>query len=286
MAAPPGDPPRSDDRGASRVEAFVFGDGALQSSTRHVIEEEPLRIVLNGAPVATLMRTPGAEVELALGFILSEGLARSVSEVATVSFCAEGQLGAAGEVRVQLSGEALQPIQHRYREVFSSCSLCGLEMIETYADDLTAFTRPPGRLRPRDIFALREAMNEGQGLFRRTGGSHAAALAEVPLDRETTAVVLGEDIGRHNALDKAVGAASRQGLRLDRCLLMLSGRLSFEMVAKAARAGLGDVAAVGAPSALGVALARRLGMFLAGFVRGEAMTVYAGAEALALEQEA
>lgn len=263
----------------------MLREGARQPATREVIAEEPLRIVLNGEAVATLMRTPGAEVELALGFLLTEGLARSVGEVVTASFCPEGELGAASEVRIQLKGEPLQSIQQRYHDVFSSCSLCGLELIETYADDLQAFTRAPARLQPRDIFALRDAMNEGQTLFRDTGGSHAAAIAELPLGAETT-VIVGEDIGRHNALDKAVGAASRQGLRFDRCLLMLSGRLSFEMVAKAARAGLAEVGAVGAPSALGVMLGRRLGMFLAGFVRGEAMTVYAGDEALDVGREA
>jgi FdhD protein len=265
---------------AHRVEAFCLDGDVVTPCTREVIAEEPLRIVVNGAPVATLMRTPGGEVELAVGFLVTEGLVGSAAEVATVSFCPEGELGPAGEVRVQLSGEPRSAIQDRYRETFSSCSLCGLEMIEAYADDLAAFDRPPRRLCVADVFALRDAMDAGQTLFRGTGGSHAAALAELPLD--PAAAVVGEDLGRHNALDKAVGAAARQGVRLEGCLLMLSGRPSFEMVAKAARAGLSDVAAVGAPSALGVALARRLGMFLAGFVRGQRMTVYSGLEALAL----
>ncbi len=265
---------------ASRVEAFCLDGESCRPCTRSVIREEPLRLVVNGAPVATLMRTPGEEADLALGFLLTEGLIRSPGEVAAVSFCPEGELGSAGEVQVRLTGAPHETIRRRHAELFSSCSLCGLEMIEAYADDLTAFTRPAPRLAPPDIRALRDAMDAAQTLFRDTGGSHAAALAELPCASGNPGAVMGEDLGRHNALDKAVGKAARQGLPLERCLLLLSGRLSFEMVAKAARAGVSDVAAVGAPSALGVALARRLNMFLAGFARGQKMTVYSGVEAL------
>jgi len=262
-----------------RIEAFAVDGDVVQPCIRDLIEEHPLRIVVNGAPAATLMQTPGNEVALALGFLLTEGLVRRVADVAAITYCREGELGTAGEVQVRLNGEPQPPIQQRYREVFSSCSLCGLELIEAYADDLSTLDRAPGRLRTEDVFALRDAMDGVQALYRQTGGSHAAALAELPVAGD--GAVVGEDIGRHNALDKAVGLAAHLGLQFDRCLLMLSGRPSLEMVAKAARAGLSDVAAVGAPSALGVDLARRLGMFLAGFVRGRAMTVYAGIEALA-----
>jgi FdhD protein len=250
----------------------------MQPCEREVIGEEPLRLVVNGAPAATLMVTPTSQVELALGFLLTEGLAGSIHEVAAIAFCREGDLGPAGEVRIQLSGETRLPAQERYREVLSSCSLCGLALIEAYADDLAPFDRPPGRLHRTDVVRLRDAMNAAQDLFRRTGGAHAAAVAELPVD--PARAVVREDIGRHNALDKAVGAGVGQGLRPERSLLVSSGRLSFEMVAKAARAGFSDVAGVSAPSALGIELARRLGMFLAGFARGESMTVYTGIEAL------
>lgn len=271
-------PQRASDAVARPLDCLVVDGPDIEPGSRLVIDEAPLRIVVNGQPAATLMRTPGAEVELALGFLFSEGLALGMADIAAVTYCREGQTGPAGEVRVQLTGEMRQPIQHRYREVFSSCSLCGLELIEAYADDIPPFGPGAERLAVGEVLRLRDAMDGTQDVFRRTGGSHAAAVAELPVN--PALAVVREDVGRHNALDKAAGAAIAQGLAPGRSLLMLSGRLSFEMVAKAARAGFRDVAAVGAPTALGVDLARRLGMFLTGFVRGDRMTVYAGAEAL------
>jgi len=126
------------------------------------------------------------------------------------------------------------------------------------------------------VFRVAEAMAGAQPIFRSTGGAHAATLSQTPFEE----AIVREDLGRHNALDKALGAALVRSMDLSRSLLMLSSRLSFEMVAKAARAGVADVAGVSAPSAAAVRLARRLRMFLAGFVRGDTMTVYAGADAL------
>jgi FdhD protein len=152
-------------------------------------------------------------------------------------------------------------------------------MIEEAAARIAPFRRPAGRIALGDLFNLAEAMKASQELFKRTGAAHGAALG-MPSARQDSRPLVREDIGRHNALDKAVGAAARQGIPLSESLLFLSGRLSFEMVAKAARAGISDVAAVSAPSALAVALGRTLNMFLAGFVRNRMMTVYSGADAL------
>jgi FdhD protein len=152
-------------------------------------------------------------------------------------------------------------------------------MIEEEAAGIAPFRRPAGRIAPGDIFILAEAMKASQELFKRTGAAHGAALG-MSSARPDSGTLVREDIGRHNALDKAIGAAARRGIPLSESLLLLSGRLSFEMVAKAARAGISDVAAVSAPSALAVALGRTLNMFLAGFVRNRTMTVYSGANAL------
>jgi len=268
-----------------RFDCVVGGKGAFASETREAIREIPMRIVVNGSPVATLMQTPGNEVELALGFLLTEGYARTMGDVGAVSFCREGTIGEAGEVRVQLAGDAPGAARRGYRDVLSSCGLCGEELIEAFAEALPAFSRSAGRLSEADIRALREAMNASQPLFRKTGGAHAAAIAPLPFEEHAREIVVREDIGRHNALDKTVGAACGAGLPLDRCLLFLSSRLSVEMVAKAARVGIGDVAGIGAASATAVLLARKLGMFLAGFARGETMTIYSDAGAVASSGE-
>ena len=271
------------------VDCIVVEEQKRMPVERQLVAEEPLTILVAEQPVATLMRTPGDETDLALGFLLTEGIVRSVNDVGTVSFCAQGTLGARNQVLVNLASGTTVARLPQHRRVFSSCSVCGAEMIEEVARGITPFSLPPARLSPDDIYAVAEAMHRGQDLFRRTGGAHAAALARLPLGPGSE-VLVREDMGRHNALDKVVGMAARRGIlapglsaagsRASGLLLILSGRLSYEMVAKAARAGIGDVAAISAPSALAVGLGRSLNMFLAGFVRDRTMTVYSGADAL------
>lgn len=265
---------------ARRFECQLVRNESMESGVRDVIGEQALRIMVNGEPVATLMRTPGAETELATGFLLTEGLVRSRRQIASMSYCPEGSFTAAGLVRVCLTEELPEQAKQRHRNIFSSCSLCGMDLIEAFAEGLPVCEKSPGRFARRDIFRLRDEMEAAQGAFRQTGGTHAAALAELPVDAASGRIVVREDLGRHNALDKAVGAAAAMDFSLENSLLLLSGRLSVEMVAKAARAGISDLAGLSAPSALGIDLAQRLGMFLAGFVRGDTMTVYSGVAAL------
>jgi len=262
---------------AKRPCHVVTSDGC-EPQPRDVVEERPVRIVVNGSPIATLMRTPGSEMELALGFLLTEGIIRSRPEVNAISFCRDGAMGEPGEILVLLADpDAI--LARGYRDVMSSCSLCGDAWMDSFAEGIAPFDLPKGRLCVADVFGLASAMSRGQGLFERTGATHAAALAERPV-KDAERLIVRQDIGRHNALDKAVGAALDAGLDLSRSLLMLSSRLSFEMVTKAARAGIANVGGVSAPSASAIRLAERLNMFLAGFVRGETMTVYCGIEAL------
>ncbi len=211
---------------------------------------------------------------------MTEGLIRSHRQIASISYLPDGSFLAAGVVHVRLTEELSKQAKRQHRNIFSSCSLCGSDLIEAFAEGLRSCEKPAARLHLQDIFRLRDAMETAQIAFRQTGGTHAAALAELPVDTASGRIVVREDIGRHNALDKAVGAAIAMDIALDRSLLLLSGRLSLEMVAKAARAGISDLAGLSAPSALGVDLARRLGMFLAGFVRSDTMTVYSGVAAL------
>lgn len=268
---------------AQHLEAYVWAEGTLQPVTRHLINEAPLRIFLNQKIITTLMCTPEAAEELTIGYLLTEKFINSLADIVSIQACEENTAGVANAIYVQLKEEAIQFGTARKQAVFSSCCVSGHKLIEAVAASIPPFFSPLDKLQADDIFALRDILQERQQLFRLTGGTHAAALGKIPFTKAQEPIAFGEDIGRYNALDKAVGAALKQGLPLDKCLLMLSGRISLEMTAKAACAGIQRIAAVGAPSALSVALARRLKMFLAGFVRGKTMTIYAGHEALQKE---
>jgi FdhD protein len=198
-----------------------------------------------------------------------------------IAFCESGDDGWGGQLRVELAeGVDLQREPAAHRAVFSSCSLCGAEAIEDVARSITPFSS--SEVDSTGICESGKRLRAEQPVFEATGGTHGAALVlPPPLVRsggqcDEAIIIVREDIGRHNALDKVVGAAAMQGFQCDKPLIFLSGRLSFEMVAKAARAGIGAVAGVSAPTALSVQLARRLNMILAGFVREDTFTLYAG----------
>ena len=244
-----------------------------------LIVEEPLLITVAGKSLATLMCTPGDEISLALGYLLTEGMIGSVSDVGAVVLCREES---GNVVRVTPCGGCdLLSRLDGHRTVFSSCGICGREAIRSVLSSLRSFTKQKGRLSPGAIFELGEFMNVEQQYFRRTGGTHAAVLAQIERGKIVAgSAIIKEDIGRHNALDKAIGEALRRGALFEDSFLFLSGRVSFEMVAKAARAGISDLAAVSAPTSLAVELAKQLGMFLVGFARGKSAIVYAGKDAL------
>jgi FdhD protein len=223
--------------------------------------EEPLEIRIGGRPVAVTMRTPGHDDELALGFCLSEGLqptgARPTADLA------------ANVVEVDAPGFDPARLQRSFY-TSSSCGVCGKGALEAVAVDAP---RVESRLTvpPELVSSLPERLRDAQAAFAATGGLHASGL----FDRDGTVLCVREDVGRHNALDKAVGWAFREGrLPLDDVLLCVSGRISFELVQKAAVAGCPILVAVGAPSSLAVELARDRGITLCGFVRGGRLNVY------------
>jgi FdhD protein len=248
-----------------------------------LIVEEPLLITVDDKPIATLMCTPEDEISLSLGFMYTEGIIRSEKDVGAVAFCRNES----GNVVRFMAAEGVDLASRlsAHRAVFSSCSICGREAIQAVASCLKPFDRRECRISPRAIVDLGALMNSRQRFFKRTGGTHAAIMGQIRgggLLSESA--ILKEDIGRHNALDKVVGDALKRKVPLGGSLLFLSGRMSFEMVAKAARAGISDIAAVSAPTALAVELARQLNMLLVGFARGASAVVYSGKEALIAEQ--
>lgn len=230
-----------------------------------VAVEEPLEIRVDGEPVAVTMRTPGDDEELALGFALGEGL-EPVDAAPTADFAAN-----AIELRVRhFDADRLR--RHFYTS--SSCGVCGkgaLDAVAVAAPPVVSALQVEGEL----LAALPDRLREAQLVFLRTGGLHAAALFE----EEGVLLCVREDVGRHNALDKVVGWALRAGLLpLERSLLCLSGRLSFELVQKTALAGCPVLVGVGAPSSLAVELAEAQGITLCGFARGGGLNVYSHRE--------
>ena len=230
-------------------------------TTDVVAVEEPLEIRIGGRPVAVTMRTPGHDEELALGFALSEGLRPGAARLPDDLAANTVELDAPGFDPERLA---------RSFYTSSSCGVCGKGALEAVAVEAP---RVGGDLRvePAVIAGLPDRLREAQPAFDATGGIHATGL----FDAAGTLLCLREDVGRHNAMDKVVGWAFREGrLPLTEAMLCVSGRLSFELVQKAAVAGCPILVAVGAPSSLAVELAGDRGVTLCGFVRGGRMNVY------------
>ena len=226
--------------------------------------EEPLEIRVGEKNVAVTMRTPGDDFDLAAGFLFTEGLVRE-GEIESIR-----HWGSPNVVRVALRvGVALDASKlDRHFYTTSSCGICGKTSIEA----IRVLAQPLEPVRPRAelIHRLPSMLEGGQSTFHRTGGLHGAAI----FDAEGELLGLREDVGRHNAVDKAIGALFREGR--GGAILVVSGRASFELVQKAIVARIGVLAAVGAPSSLAVELARELNLTLLGFVRDDRFNIYAG----------
>ena len=231
-----------------------------------VAVEEPLEIRVAGEPIAVTMRTPGHDEELALGFLIGEGLIDRVHAAGPTA-------DLAGNV-VEVAGPLLRDVGARRFYTASSCGVCGKGALEEVA--VHAPPAEPGPVFPRALLAgLPGRLLAAQPAFARTGGLHATGLFDVA----GALVCAREDVGRHNAMDKVVGRALLDDLLpLRGHVLCVSGRLSFELVQKAAVAGCPILVGVGAPSSLAIALAHEQRMTLAGFARGDALNVYAGEE--------
>ncbi len=251
-------------------------DGEGSSTAADAIAvEEPLEIRVGGRSVAVTMRTPGHDAELATGFLLTEGVVRSEADIVEVAHCESGQARQTGNViNVFLAAGVEVDFQRLTRHVFasSSCGLCGKAAI-----DAVIQTHPPVssslRISAAILESLPEKLRASQKAFDATGGLHAAAL----FDATGSMLVAREDVGRHNAVDKVIGWALQQGLTpLNALVLLVSGRVSYEIVQKALAAGLPLICAVSAPTSLAVELARESGLTLVGFLRGRTMNLYSG----------
>lgn len=236
--------------------------------------EEPLEIRVDGEPLAVTMRTPGEDEELAVGFLAGEGLLSSWGDVASVGPTDDL---AANVVEVRTTGGlARDPADERRFHLSSSCGVCGKAALE-FVEQAAPPSEAAAPLTREDVLALPEAARRQQAAFERTGGVHATALFEPP----DAILCIREDVGRHNAMDKAIGSLLLTGrFPAPGVYAWLSGRASFELVQKCSLAGLAGIVAVGPPSSLAVGLAHERRMLLCGFVGGGSFNVYAGSDRL------
>jgi FdhD protein len=263
-----------------------FEAGRWSEAPDAVVTEEPLQLMLDGEPLAVVMRTPGADIELALGLLYAEGVLRSLADVRGISISAEAgeteeRIGVepvlmeSNHIDVQLTGKPRRKPE-RSMLASSACGVCGTQMIDDLRRDLD--TLPVGPIvDPSTLPGLVDRLRSGQGVFDRTGGLHAAGL----FNQDGDMVLLREDVGRHNAVDKVVGRLLLEGrLPASDMVLVVSGRAGYEIVQKSISAGIPMLAAVGAPSSLAVARAREFNQTLVGFLRGDRFNVYAASERL------
>ncbi|MFY9342195.1 MAG: formate dehydrogenase accessory sulfurtransferase FdhD [Planctomycetota bacterium] len=252
-----------------------LGDG----SDDLLVREEPLLLVVHGQPLLT-MRTPGADEDLALGFLLGEGIVAGASDVAAMTaVIGDPDNPTADELRVTLRAvpdEMVKKRLARTHEIRSSCGVCGLADPHAILEGTPPLLPGVPKLQRAKVGELLQTLALTQGLFAVTGGCHGAVIATA--DGQVRGA--GEDVGRHNALDKAIGQAARSGADFAQCIAVLSGRAGYDLVVKCLRVRIPVIVSVSAPSALAFDLCQAAGATLLGFARGEHFELYCGGERL------
>ena len=271
---------------APAIRVRKWDAGRWSDAPDAVVTEEPLQLLLDGEELSVVMRTPGEDLELAVGLLYAEGVIRGLSDLAKIRISAEsGERSSAvhvdssivesNQVDVHLAGA---PRRKPERSMLASaaCGVCGAVLIEDLRRDLAPL---PGGLRidPAMLPSLVDRLRSAQGVFERTGGLHAAGL----FASDGEVICVREDVGRHNAVDKIVGRMLLDGrVPLTDVLLVVSGRAGYEIVQKSINGGIAALVAVGAPSSLAVSLSREFNQTLVGFLRGERFNVYSAPERL------
>lgn len=257
-------------------------EGRTRQFQDYLVREEPLEIRIEEHPLSVTMRTPGNDLELAAGFLLTEGLISGHEQIEAIEHAESRKPSEADNVvRIKLSQNVHLDLERTQRNFFaaSSCGICGKASIESVR--LRGMQPPNGqfRLDPEVLCQMPDLLRSAQFVFGRTGGLHAAGL----FDAQGQLVVQREDVGRHNAVDKIVGwALLNDRLPLSEYVLLVSGRGGFEIIQKAVAAGIPMVASISAPSGLAVRLAREMRLTLVGFLRGKRFIVYSGENRLSL----
>jgi FdhD protein len=275
-----------------RVTRIILGENPADTTLSRredvLAVEEPLEIRVGGTSLSITMRTPGHDFDLATGFLISEGVVAHTGEIAAIRYCAgvteEGEnTFNVLDVTLAKGVAAPDPSLERNFYMTSSCGLCGKASIDAVRTaSHHANPHDPLVIDAALLASFPDRLRAGQEVFDKTGGLHAAALFD---GRTGEMLVLREDVGRHNAVDKVIGWAHGEGLLpLAGMVLQVSGRASFELTQKASMAGIPILAAVSAPSSLAIDLAQESGMTVVGFMRGRSMVVYAGEQRVAVPE--
>ena len=262
------------------VEIQRIENGSAETTDDLLVSEEPLEIRLGHGPIddreeiqlSVTMRTPGNDEELALGFLFTEGIISDPADLVSIKHCVDVKEEEKGNViRAEIDPQIAIDPQKWQRNFYttSSCGVCGKSSLDAVPVQCRPIA-PIGDPDPKIIASLPEKMHAAQTVFKHTGGIHAAAL----FDRDGKLLLLREDIGRHNAVDKLIGSMLIHAIDPAQKFMLVSGRAGFELVQKCAVAGIPLMAAVGAPSSLAVDLARSTGITLIGFLRGDRFNVY------------
>ena len=261
-------------------EVQISRRGQATPQRDHVAVEEPMEVRVNGASFAVIMRTPGADRDLAAGFLLAEDVIRNADEIGAIEYCSDTtDAGRDNTINVTVAGEAVDRLEVRLGErrqvtMTASCGLCGRLTIESLRARVST-VRGEWTVSGDVIASLPDRLRSSQAGFESTGGLHAAGL----FDRSGVLQLSAEDVGRHNAVDKISGRTLLEGRHpLDNSILLVSGRTSFELVQKALLAGIPLIAAVSAPSSLAIDLAEQSNITLCGFVRGPRFNIYSRAD--------
>jgi len=260
------------ERSIEQTQVTEWEDGSVRLVQDSLAAEEPLEIQIGDFPLSVTMRTPGHDLELSAGFLLTEGIIHSQDEIVSLRSVVPENGVKSNRVEIELKDKIfIQEEMQRNFFAASSCGVCGKASINSIRVRGLRAPNPSFRLDPEILCRLPEVLRSEQAVFSQTGGLHAAAL----FDDSGQLIVLREDIGRHNAVDKIAGWALLHGhLPLSRHVMLVSGRGGFEIAQKALAMGIPILASVSAPSSLAVKLARELGLTLVGFLRGRRFVVY------------
>jgi FdhD protein len=267
-------------RSVNLTRVSQWDDGNVERKDDYLAAEEPLEIRIGDQPLSVTMRTPGHDLELAAGFLFTEGLIQNreqILAIESVEPITDDGVKRGNVIQAELVEEATPDFAKMRRHFFasSSCGICGKASIDAVRSRLLSAPNPEFRVEAELLTSLPDVLRSSQDVFQRTGGLHAAAL----FDSSGGLLVVREDIGRHNAVDKVIGwALLDHRVPLGNAILLVSGRGGFEIVQKALVAGVPILASVSAPSSLAVQLARELRMTLVGFLRGRRFVIYSGEE--------